>query len=325
MSEIILCNQPISVDLLQDHCGIRGNDLMGLGCSKPSRINAYTPYLVMQNSSTIGQGVLNQLAPMPISRELTHLSLSFGGNNVVAFAEVTAKLQEYNLGLMGASTSVYANRIGGFAGAVANYQSTLMEYRQAIIANPAMKTLAKRKAHAAFQKMQMGFRNELAVVTAQSHARRGLPLTSVTRAINIAKSSRHVAKLNVASQVQANHLVKLSQHAKFLGNGLVAIDFGNRVGKIHNSYQAGGNWERDLFIESSSFALSAGSGILAVNAGSAALAFLMVATPMGWVGLIVGGVAVAGVAAATSIGFNNYTKKMSGGVYDNIMKWIGVQ
>jgi hypothetical protein len=42
-----------------------------------------------------------------------------------------------------------------------------------------------------------------------------------------------------------------------LGNGLAVIDFGSRVGNIHNSYQAGGNWERDFFIESSSFAASA--------------------------------------------------------------------
>jgi len=323
MSELILCNQSLRVDSLHDHCGVSGHNLMGLSGSKPSMLKAYTPYLVMQSSSTIGQGVLNPLAPRPISRELTHLSLSFGGNNVVALANITAKLQEYNIGLMGAATSVYAHRIGGFAGVVANYQAALMEYRQAITANPAMKTIAKQKAQTAFQKMQIGFRHELAVVTAQSHARRGTPLTSVTRATNIAKSSRNVAKLNVVNQIQANHLVKLSQHTKFLGNGLAVIDFGNRIGKIHNNYQADGDWERDLFIESSSFAFSAIAGTVAVNVGSSTLAFLMMATPIGWVGLIVGGVAVAGVAAATSIVANYQTKKVSGGVYDDIMKWIG--
>jgi hypothetical protein len=48
----------------------------------------------------------------------------------------------------------------------------------------------------------------------------------------------------------------------------------------------------------------------------------MVATPVGWVGLIVGGLAVAGTAAVTSISANNISKKMSGGFYDDIMKWI---
>jgi hypothetical protein len=69
----------------------------------------------------------------------------------------------------------------------------------------------------------------------------------------------------------------------------------------------------------SSFALSAGAGILAVNAGTAALGLLMVATPIGWVGLIVGGVVVAGAAATASITTNNIVKGKSGGLYDQIM------
>ncbi len=55
-----------------------------------------------------------------------------------------------------------------------------------------------------------------------------------------------------------------------------------------------------------------------------ALSFLIVATPVGWVGLIVGGVAVAGTAAAASISVNNITKNNSGSWYDSIMKSIGI-
>jgi len=117
----------------------------------------------------------------------------------------------------------------------------------------------------------------------------------------------------------------LSQYTKFLGNGLAVIDFGGRVGNIHNSYKAGGNWEREMFIESSSFAASAITGTAVVNVGSAALGFLMVATPIGWVGLIIGGVAVVGVAAAASIGMNNAITENSGGWYDSIMNSLGVK
>jgi len=43
--------------------------------------------------------------------------------------------------------------------------------------------------------------------------------------------------------------------------------------------------------------------------------FLTVATPVGWVGLIV-------VAAAASVGMNYIVKEENGGVYDSIMEWI---
>lgn len=274
-------------------------------------------------SSGISQSILGQLSPSPVARELTNLSLSYGGDNVVALADITQKLKEYNVGLMGASTSVYANRIGGFAGSVKDYQAALMQYRQAVEFSSPTKAAAKQKAHAAFQKMQSQFRNELKVVSGQVKARRGTPLTSADRATNIAHSSRNVAKLNVTTQIQANSLVKLSRQAKFLGNGLAVIDFGSRVGNVHNSYQAGGNWEREMFIESSSFALSAIAGATAVNVGSAALGFFVVATPVGWVGLIVGGVVVAGAAAVASMGMNQIVKEDAGGVYDSIMKLVG--
>lgn len=233
---------------------------------------------------------------------------------------MTRKLQEYNIGLIGASTSVYANRIGGFAGAVKEYQDALMAFRGSLNSNPASKALAKQKAVRAFQNLQIRFKHELNAINAGIKAKRGTPLSSSTRATNIAQSSRNVTKLNVASQIEVNNLVKFTRHAKFLGNGLAVIDFTSRIGNVHNSYQAGGNWERDLFVESSSFVASALTGTAVVNAGAAALGFLVVATPIGWVGLVVGGVVVAGAAAAGSIAMNSAVKDNSGGWYDSIMK-----
>src|SRR5690554_1646042 len=208
----------------------------------------------------------------------------------MALAEILKNIQEHNISAAGASTSIYANRVDGFVGAVKEYQQSLMDYR--------------------------------AAVKAQVKSRRGTPLTSATRATNIAKDSRHIAKLNVSSQVEANNLVKFSQNAKFLGDGLVVIDFGSRVGSVHNSYAADENWERELFIESLSFATSAATAYAATGIGSSALGFLVVATPVGWVGLVVGGLLVAGAVGAASIYANNKTKENSGKVYDEIMNWM---
>lgn len=319
MSEILLCNRPMKADFLSNSCGIDSDLIHGRGCSKPASLSAFTPYVLGQELSSLDSQIISTLSAPKVANNLTNLSLSFGGDNAIALAEMTKKLQEYNVGLMGASTSVYANRLGGFAGAVKEYQDALMAYRGAINTNTAAKSIAKQKAFKAFQNLQIKFKHELNAINASVKARRGTPLSSATRATNIARSSRNVAKLNVTSQTQAHNLVKFTQHAKFLGNGLAVIDFTSRVGSIQNEYKAGGEWERELFIESSSFAASAIAGSIAVKAG---LGLLMVATPVGWVGLIVGGVAVAGTAAAVSMGMNSVVKNNSGGVYDSIMKWI---
>ena len=319
MTEIVLCNTPQNPESLNSQCGINADEIMSLSHHNSPVINSYTPYLVGQNPTAVDKNILSCLSPMPVSRELTNMSLSLGADNTIALAEITAKLRDYNIGLMGASTSVYANRINGFGKAVKEYQDALMDYRKAIKTNAAVKLVAKQKVEKAFQKMQIGFRQELAAVTAQSRARRGVPLTNVTRATNIARSSRTATKLNVTSQVQANNLVKFSQHAKVLGNGLAVIDFGSRIGNITNTYKSDGNWEREMFIESSSFATSAVAGTLAVNVG---LAILMVVTPVGWVGLIIGGLAIAGTAAAVSMGMNHVVKENAGDVYDGIMDWM---
>ncbi|KEQ17903.1 hypothetical protein [Endozoicomonas numazuensis] len=318
MSQIVLCNQSLSSGYLKDTCGIETNLVHGLSCQKPGTLQAFTPYLLNKDKNRDQQQIINQLSPKPVAEELTNLSLSFGGDNTLAIAEITKQLKDYNIGLIGASTSVYADRVGGFAKAIKEYQDALMAYRSAL-SSPANKRVARDNAHKAFQKLQIRFRNELNAINSANKARRGTPLTSASRATNIARSSRNTTSLNVSSQVQASNLVKLTQHAKYLGNGLAVIDFGSRIGNVHNSYKAGGNWERELFIESSSFAASATTGSIAVSAG---LTLLLAATPAGWVGLIVGGALVAGTAAGASMWVNGQVKDNAGSWYDNIMRAI---
>jgi hypothetical protein len=111
--------------------------------------------------------------------------------------------------------------------------------------------------------------------------------------------------------VQATRLVRFGKYGRYFGNGLAVIDFGSRVSHIHDSYKAGGNWYREMFVESSSFAFSAIGGLTVVGAGSAiaeaSLAAFVAATPAGWI-LIVVGIGVAAAAAATSILIDNKIK-----------------
>ena len=319
MAEILLCNQPTRLSTLENQPGISTDNITGLSCVNPNILNSYTPYITEQNLSAADRDIMHLLSPMPVAKELTNLSLSFGEENILALSEISAKLKDYNIGLMGASTGLYVKRMGGFVGTIQNYQDALMQYRQTLKANPATKAVAKQKVMTAFQTMQTGFKQELNVVNAGVKSRKGTPLTSVTRGVNIARSSRNVAKLDVSTRVQAHNLVKFTQHAKFLGNGLALIELSSGMGNVYNSYKAGGDWERDLFIESSSFALSAGAGMLAANVG---LSLLVFATPFGWAGLIIGGAVVAGASAGASIGMNYATKNNSGDLYDVFMNWV---
>ncbi len=111
---------------------------------------------------------------------------------------------------------------------------------------------------------------------------------------------------------QTGAVGQFSKYGKALGNGLIVVDVASRVGNVQKTYKTDGDWERELFIESSSFAASALAGGAIAKAGAT---FLILATPAGWVGLIV-------VAAAVSMGENYAVKGKSGGLYDSIMEWL---
>ena len=119
-------------------------------------------------------------------------------------------------------------------------------------------------------------------------------------------------KLQLTDQIQSQKWVKFARYAKLLGNGLTAIEFGRGIGEVRTSYQSGGDWNRQLFIESFSFTMSTVAGSAVAGYGTAALMFLVAATPIGWVGLIVAGVAVAGLAAGgASMGASYYLKDLN--------------
>ena len=326
MAELILCNQPTKTSQLDNLCGFTPATITGMSCSaNPAILNSYTPYLTNSNPSVSDRSIMRWLGQPKVSKNVTDLTLSLGEDNTLALAEITQKLKGSGVELMGSSTAVYGKRLSGFAGSVKQYQSSLMEYRHVIQAKAgsAAQRMAKQRAALAFQKMQTGFKLELNAVTSGIKAgRKGTPFNDFNRASNIARSSRNVVKLDINSQLQASRLAQLGRHAKLLGNGLVILNVAERMGNIKTSYQAGQNWERELFIESGSFVASAVTGTVLANVGASALTFLMIATPVGWVGLIVGGLVVAGVAAGGAISMNNAIKSNSGEWYDSLMEWM---
>ena len=130
-----------------------------------------------------------------------------------------------------------------------HYQNSLQTYRDVMHGKgvPGVTPASAGQAiHAAFANLQERFRYELWMtsLSQKKPPRKDTPLTNSTRAMNIARSSRHIQKLQLTSAVQATALGRFSQYGKVLGNGLVLVDMGSRVGNIHNEYKADGDWER---------------------------------------------------------------------------------
>lgn len=159
MSKILLCNQALSLNYAGLMCGINTSFVHGLNCSQPNILSHSAPYALNPTPSALDKHLIASLSDPNFARELTNTSLSFGEDNTMALAEILKNIQEHNISAAGASTSIYANCVDGFVGAVKEYQQSLMDYRTA--------------------------------VKAQVKSRRGTPLTSATRATNIAKDSRH--------------------------------------------------------------------------------------------------------------------------------------
>ncbi|QIL90244.1 hypothetical protein GNX18_11125 [Microbulbifer sp. SH-1] len=315
MNTVILCNRNLSSPVIQQACNLNLQQFSELHCPTPRLAKANTPYLLNGHNDAQGKRIQTLLAPAHIARPVTELSLTFGEDNTIAIAAMMEQLKDYNIALTGASTSIYGERINGFAKSVKEYQIALLTYRDAKLSGASNHGLLKQQAHAAFMRMQRTFNAELNNVTSHIRSRRGSPLTSAERGTNIASSNRNAAKLQFSSEIEAHKLVRFSQYTKLLGNGLAVVDFGVRAGKIHSSYKAGGDWERDLFIESSRFAASAGAGVIAAKAG---IAIFMFATPVGWAAVIAGGLLIAGTAVV-SIAADRHFEKNGELYYDNIM------
>lgn len=318
MNTVLLCNRDLSAPAVQQACSLNLQQLSELHCPNPKLAKANTPYLLNGHNDAQGRRIQTLLAPAHIARTVTDLSLTFGEDNTLAIAAMMEQLKDYNIALTGASTSVYGERLNGFARSVKEYQVALLTYRDAKLSGASNHGQLKQSAHAAFLKMQRTFNAELNTVTSHIRSRRGTPLTSAQRGTNIAGSSRNAVRLELSSEIEAHRLVKFSQYTSLLGNGLAVVDFGVRAGKVHSSYKAGGDWERDLFIESSRFAASAAAGVIAAKAG---IAIFMFATPVGWAAVIAGGLLIAG-AAAVSIAADRHFEKNGELYYDNIMNTL---
>ena len=328
MAEILLCKHPCSLDSVHDIHDMYSMQLKHKPHTGPPILRPYRPYLYSTQPSFLDENVLATLDIHLPKKDITDMAFDLGEENTIAIAEIAAGLSSYGSASAGAAATVYSKRMQSFGLAVERYQNALLEYRSAVKSDSVTAAAAKQKAIEAYQKMQRGFQREINVVKSKIRRGRSLTLTRPRRALDVARNSRRLAKLHVSDEVHASRLVRFGRYGRYLGNGLAVIDFGSRVSHIHDAYEADGDWCREMFVESSSFATSAIAGTLVANAGTtiaeAALASFVAATPAGWV-LIVIGIGVAATAAGISIYSDKMIKENSGNWYDSIMKWLNIK
>ncbi len=316
MAEILISNRTWNKPQFKQMCG---ESLDEMQCSGSGGVMwPYEPYTVGQTTQEEERIIRALYCGSP--RNIHKLSAAAGQGNIVGISEAMTMLHDTSAAALGATAAVHAARNNEFVRAVQHYQDTLLGYRNVMRgkgAAGATKSSAGAAVRTAFEEMQKKFQRELRMTTVsqKSLSLKGVPLTNITRAKNIARSSRSIEKLQLTSVAQAGAVGQFSKYGKALGNGLIVVDVASRVGNVQKAYKADGDWERELFVESSSFAASAVTGAIAVRAGAAALMFVTVATPMGWVGLIV-------TAATASMMANSFLQKNGGSWYDQIMEWV---
>ncbi len=240
--------------------------------------------------------MVSQLSNPLAARGLADFSSEFGGDMTVAMAAITKKLNDAGFSLpstVNGTGGLISGKTDKFIAAVEQYQKALMKYRTLIQSKVDKVNIkaAKTRIHQLNANLKIQFHHEMNTVNAMSKAgSRGTVLSNPKRGVDIARSSRSPVKLNVTSQVQASNLVQFGKQAKFLGNGLAAIDFTSRATGVIQKAEYGGNWERELFVESSGFAAGA---IMGTIVAKAAIGILIAAIPVGWVLIIGSAVAIA--------------------------------
>lgn len=204
-------------------------------------------------------------------------------------------------GLAGAGATVAEARLSGLQKALLEYQKALLELRKlkgighATNVERATRILAVRMK---FKVLQMRYRAEMnnLVNHADIGKNRGGPLTSAERGVTLATRGRKHRRLYVANTTQATKLAQLATATRYTGSGLIYLDAGLRVQKVHGVYKSGGDWQRQAVLETTGFGTGGFAGLVAGKAVISGMTVLgLAATPVGWVVMI-------GVAAAAGFG-----------------------
>lgn len=196
-----------------------------------------------------------------------------------------------------------ANKATPFIAKIKELDKALVEYRNLSKTVGASRHAAKTKVLNLHKQLNQLFGKEIRGILLKNSSKPGRSiLTNSTRMINVARSGRTAPVLSTAAGIQK--VGAFAKYSKHIGRGAVVLDLGVRGLSIYEKQQRGGDWYRELAVQSGGlFAASATAYI----ASGIALSFML--GPFGLIILLV-------VGAAVAIGADHYGQKYGGQFYD---------
>lgn len=301
----------------------QGSTLDEQSLSTQATLAAGTPYLTKSDKTSGNDSetlrLFNMLKQMPPAerKQIARLNKEFGVevvdalsefyqmqllpavHSVNSFTQSTAipYLKKEMAGFAGAAATAVESRLKGFSGYVAKYQLALEQYRAAFQnkASAAERRALAKQVSTAQAAVNQRFQSEIQRIIATNAAkagRRGTVWTNPERAMGLARGSKTDAAIRLQSSHNFKRVQQFQRGANVLGKGVIALDAGLRISKVHETFQAGGDWQRELSREMAGFGFGVAAGAYLGAAATTALTFALVATPAGWVIAIIGGLAV---------------------------------
>ncbi len=219
---------------------------------------------------------------------------------------------------MGVSVGAMGHRLSKLQITIKNYQIALENVRQAYRSKMPKAEVMKfeRAARKIHTRLNTEFQSEISKRLASARARKANIWNHADRGINFAKDSRTTKPIQISSARELRTLNKFAGATKLAGNGLLLLDVHSRASGVRNTFESGGNWEKQALQETVGFSagFAAGSAVVP-TAYAAGVAIALAFTPIGWAVVI--GVGVAATAALVVGGTVDFIGKgVTGAVYD---------
>ncbi|SEA86725.1 hypothetical protein [Alkalimonas amylolytica] len=208
----------------------------------------------------------------------------------------SAKLSKEMPTLTGAVMTSVERRLDLFGKYTLRYQQALENYRvafQSKVRGAPLRQLAKN-VHQAHQQLNAKFRSEIQrlVMQQQTTNAKANAWTDPNRALNQARSGRSDQAIRLQEHTNLQRMHQFLRTANQVGRGMLVLDAGIRVSDVRQVQQDGGDWHRSLAQQMTGFGLGGAAAMSLGGLAVQALTVMLMATPYGWVYVIVGGVVV---------------------------------